>query len=398
MEEEADLSEHAAVLSSCLAVVGKLRRKGVITADEEKRARAYLQLHEKPWPNQPDIADGATLYLDDLAITYFLHLGLLGKLKAAGLTAVASPRELSDVDALISYERISEEVKDVIERIRISLNSRIESGHVRVSGRRNVYKGETKSIPEHPSFGILALVPQCDVAIIDDRFLNQHANIDSGSTQVPIISTLDLLDALVVDGNLSDEDRLEHRTRLRRAGYFFVPVTVEELDRCLKESTFSKGEIVETAELKAIRESVLRVRMSAWLRLPEETPWLDGTLKAFIHVLRNLWRDKADIGEVTALSNWIVEQIDVRGWAHSLAPESADNVVRIRRAAHILLLLTSPIGVQQSVVDAYWNWVEERVLAPIEEQFPEVYEWLVDWYRSHVDEIAKTQLSTEGDS
>jgi len=398
MEEEADLSAHAAVLSSCLAVVEKLRQKGQITADEEKWARAYLQLHEKPWPSQPDIADGATLYLDDLAISYLLHLGLLGKLKAAGLTAVASPREVSEVDALISYERISEEVKDVIERIRASLNSRIESGHVGVSGRRNFDEVEEKAIPEHPTLGIIALAPHCDVAIIDDRFLNQHANIDSGGAQTPICSTLDLLDALVEAGVLSDDDRLEHRTRLRRAGYFFVPVSVDELERCLRESTVAGGKVVETAELKAIRESVLRVRMSDWLRLPEEAPWLDGTLKAFVRVLRNLWVDGADIEEITSRSKWLVEQIDVRGWAHSLVPENADNVVRIGRAAFILLLLTPPTGAQQSVVDAYWNWMEERVLAPIQEQFPEVYEWLVDWHRSHVAEVAETQLSEGDDS
>lgn len=393
MEEEADLSAHAAVLSSCLAVVQKLRQKGAITADEEKRARAYLQLHEKPWPNQPEIADGATLYLDDLAISYLQHLGLLGKFKAAGLTAVASPRELSEADALISYERISEEVQDVIERIRASLNSRIESGHVRVGGRRNFDELETKSLPEHPSVGILALAPQCDVSIIDDRFLNQHMNIDSGGALAPVISTLDLLDALVASSVISNDDHLEYRTRLRRAGYFFVPVSVEELERCLRGSTIAKGEVVETAELKAVRESVLRVRMSDWLRLPEEAPWLDGTLKAFVRVLRNLWGDGADINEVTVRSDWLIKQIDVRGWAHSIVPESADNVVRIGRAAHILLLLTPPTGVQQSVMDAYWNWVEERILAPIQEQFPEVYEWLVDWYRNHIAEMAGIQLS-----
>jgi hypothetical protein len=398
MEEEADLSGHATVLSSCLAVVEKLRQKGQITADEEKRARTYLQLHEKPWPNQPDIADGATLYLDDLAISYLLHLGLLGKLKAAGLTTVASPRKVSETDALISYGRISEEVKDVIERIRASLNSRIESGHVKVSGRRNFDEFEEQSIPEHPSVGILALAPHCDVAIIDDRFLNQHANIDSGGAQAPVFSILDLLDALVAAGVLSDDDRLEHRTRLRRAGYFFVPVSVEELERCLRESTVADGDVVETAELKVIRESVLRVRMSDWLRLPEEAPWLDGTLKAFVRVLRNLWVGGADIEEVTARSNWLVERIDVRGWAHSLVPENADSVVRIGRAAHILLLLAPPTGVQQSVVDAYWNWVEERILAPIQEQFPEVYQWLVDWHRSHIAEMAETQLSGGDDS
>lgn len=396
MEEEADLSAHAVVLSSCLSVVEKLRQKGAITAVEEKRARAYLQLQEKPWPNQPDIADGATMYLDDLAISYLLHLGLLGKLKGAGLTAVASPRVVSKADSLISYERISEEVKDVIERVRASLNSRIGSGQVRVSRMHKFDEFAEKSIPEHPSVGILALAPNCDVSIIDDRFINQHANIDSDGSQASVFSTLDLMDALVAVGVLTEDDRLDHRTRLRRAGYFFVPVTVDELERCLRESTVADGNVVETAELKAIRESVLRVRMSDWLQLPEEAPWLDATLKALVRVLRILWVDGADIEEITIRSNWLVDQIDVRGWAHRLVPESADNFVRIGHAAHILLLLTPPTGVQQSVADAYWNWVEDRILVPIKEQFPEVYEWLVDWHRSHVAELVETQLS-EGD-
>ena len=393
MEEEADLSAHVAVLSSCQAVVEKLRQKGQLTADEYKRACAYLQLQEKPWPNQPDIADGATLYLDDLAILYLLHLGLLEKLKMAGLTAVASPRELSDADALISYERISVEVRDVIERIRASLNLRIESGQVRVSRRHSFDEFEEKYVSEHPTVGILALARQCDVAIIDDRFLNQHVNIDSGGAQTPVFSTLDLLDALVADGVLSDGDRLEHRTRLRRAGYFFVPVTEGELDRCLKESDVAFGDVVETAELKAIRESVLRVRMSDWLRLPEEAPWLDGTLKAFVCVLRNLWVEGADIEQITARSNWLVEHIDVRGWTHRLVPENADRVVRIGHARYLLMLLAPLNGVQRSIMEAYWNWVEERILVPLQEQFPEVYEWLVDWYRRRVADLAETDPS-----
>lgn len=394
--EEADLSAHAAVLSSCLAVVEKLRQKGQLTVNEEKRARAYLQLHEQPWPKQPDIADGATMYLDDLAISYLQHLGLLGKFKAAGLTAVVSPTELSEADALISYERTSSEVKDVIERIRASLNSRIESGHVRVSCRHDFDDLEMKFIQEHPTAGIVALAPQCDVSIIDDRFFNLHATIDSGGSQSPILSTLDLLDALVASGVLSNDDRLEHRTRLRRAGYFFVPVNVDELERCLKGTSVAKGGVVETAELKAIRESVLRVRMSDWLQLPLEALWLDETLKAFIRVLRNQWADGADLEEITARSNWLFKQVDIQGWAHSLDPENADAVVRMGRAVHILLLLAPLNDVQQRVVNAYWNWVEERILAPLQEQFPEVYEWLVDRQRNVVAQVAETHFSERG--
>ena len=53
MKEEADLTAHATVLSSCQSIVDKLWHKGQITESEAQEARAYLQLHEKPWPNQP---------------------------------------------------------------------------------------------------------------------------------------------------------------------------------------------------------------------------------------------------------------------------------------------------------------------------------------------------------
>ncbi|MBT3013593.1 MAG: HNH endonuclease [Candidatus Thiodiazotropha sp. (ex Lucina pensylvanica)] len=389
MQEEADLSAHADVLSSCLAVVEKLRQNGQLTADEEKKARAYLQLHEQPWPNQPEITDGAILYLDDLTISYFQQLDLLNKLKSAGLTAVISQRTLSDANDLIAYESITGDVMDAVERIRVSLNSRIESGCVRVSRRYNFYEEETKSISEHPSVGILPLVSQCDVFISDDRFINQHAEIDIGGAQAPVFTTLDLLDALVVAGVISDGDRLELRTKLRLAGYFFVPIGEEELVQCLNGSAVVNEMTVETAELKAIRESVLHARMSNWLQLPEELPWLDGTLKTYLHVLKKLWVDSEDMDMIIARSNWLVKQLDIRGWAHSLVPDNADNVVRLGRAAHILMLLTPPTDVQKSITDAYWNWVEEKVLVPIQEQFPKVYEWLVDWYRSYITKVAE---------
>lgn len=394
MQEEADLSSHAAALSSCLAIVSKLRQRGQITGEEEKRARAYLQLHERPWPNQPEISDGAILYLDDLAITYLLHLGMLGKLKPAGLRAVASPREVAEANALIAYKGISEGVKEAIERVRSALSARIESGQVKV-GRRHNPDEDDDTVSEHPTVGIIALAPYCDAAISDDRLINQHEHIDGEDAQAPIFSTLDLLDALVAASVISADERLEYRTKLRRAGYFFMPVSDEELECYLDASTVKDGTVIEKAELKAVRESVLRVRMSDWLQLPKEAVWLDITLKAYIRVLKRLWKDGADVVAVTARANWIADQVDVRGWAHSLGSENGDNVVRIGRGAHILLLLTPPSGVQQETMDAYWSWMEQRILAPIKEQFPELYDWLVDWYKQRIAEAADDALTDE---
>ena len=150
--------------------------------------------------------------------------------------------------------------------------------------------------------------------------------------------------------------------------------------------------MIETAELKAIRENILRVRMSDWLQLPEEMPWLETTLKAFGRVLKSLWKDDAEVPP-TARSHWIADQIDIRGWAHSFEPENGDNIVRSGRAAEVLLLLTPPSDVSKEVKDAYWNWAEDRILAPIKEQFPDLYGWIVKWQREEIAKIAEMELT-----
>ena len=396
MQEEADLNAHAAVLSSCQSVVEKLREKGQLTVEEEKRSRTFLQVQEKPWPNQPAITDGAILFLDDLAITYFLHIGILEKLKAAGFRPIAPPRTVSEADQLISYEGISDSVGDALERIRSALSSRIESGKIKVGRRRNVEDSDEKSISEHPSVGVIALASSCDAIVSDDRFINQHANIGDVGSQVPLFSTLDLLDALTSAGTITLDDQLEYRTRLRRAGYFFVPVEENELTTHLSDSRIRDGTVIETAELKAIRENILRVRISDWLQVPKEAPWLSTTLGVFIRTLKALWVADTDLSGVTARSNWLLDRLDIRGWVHSLGPDNEDNLVKSGRGMPILMLLILPFDAPQKVRDAYWDWVEDRVLLPLKEQYPDLYARIVDQYERRISEIADFELEEGG--
>ncbi|MDL1985336.1 MAG: HNH endonuclease [Deltaproteobacteria bacterium] len=396
MEEEADLMAHASIVSSCQSIVNKLRQKGQITAAEEKKAHSYLQLHEKPWPAQPEITDGAVLYLDDLAVTYFLHLGILEKLKAAGFRTILSPRGVSEANQLISYERISSQANDAIERIRSTISSGIES--IKVATGRSIRSDQVKDSPitEHPTLSIVTLATHCDAVITDDRFINQHANIDDGKGPIPIFTTLDLIDQFASDGTITTERWLEARTFLRRAGYFFVPVSGEELQCHLKASAVVEGKVIEAAELKAIRENILRVRMCRWLQLPKEAFWLDSLLKTFIRVLKGQWSTGTDISNIVARSNWIMDQIDVRRWAHCLGEEGDDNLVKIGHGAHILLLLSPPTDASPEFKDEYWAWIEERALAPIKEQDSDLYFWILARTREQIAEVADMDLTGEG--
>ena len=397
MEEEADLTAHATVLSSCQPIVDKLRRKGQLTANEAQKARTYLQFQEKPWPNQPEIADRAVLYLDDVAVKYFLHLGILGKLQSADFKSVVSPRVVSEIDQLISYERISGETKDAIERIRSAVSSRIESKKIKVGRLTNTDPSVDRSISEHPTATLFHLAKYCDAIITDDRFLNQHANFGDGDTPKPIFSTLDVIDTLASTGTKTADERLEYRTRLRQAGYFLVPVNEDELAHHLAASTVEDNKVAETAELKAIRENILCVRMIAWLQIPKEELWLGTILEVFIRALRSLWKTGADFSITRARSNWIMDQIDVRGWVHRFGKEDAYDFVKTGRGEYILSVLKPLVGVSQEVKCEYWNWAEEEVLAPIKEQYPDLYLDLVKWYRRLIANTADMDI-TEGET
>ncbi|MDE2734741.1 MAG: HNH endonuclease [Gemmatimonadota bacterium] len=395
MQEEADLTEYATVLSSCQSIVDKLRQKGHITTSEEKKARAYLKLHEKPWPKQPEIADGAILYLDYLAVDYFLHLGILEKLQTAGFKAIISPIKQSETNQLISYESISGKAKNVIERIRSVVNSRIELGKIKVGKLTNANPSADQSISEHPTAGVFSLMKDCNAIVTDDRFLNQHANFGAGDSFMPIFSTLDLIDMLVSTDSKTNEERMEYRTRLRQAGYIFIPVSETELAHHLNASTVEDGKVVETAELKAIKENILCIRMRTWLQLPKETPWLNTSLIAFIRVMKRLWKAGANFSDVRVLSDWIMAQIDIRGWEHSFGKEHGDNIIKTGHGAYILLVLTPPDDVSQQVKGEYWSWVEEMILTSIKEQSPNLYSWIIEEQRRLIARASDMDIINE---
>jgi len=265
MEEEADLTPYELCLCSCQAVVDALRLKGMITAAEEQRALSYLKLHERRWPSEPQIRDGATLYLDDLSTTYLRTVGLLGKLKGAGFTAYVT-KSLDDQDnQLLAYESFAEEQLTTIESIRAVLTSALADGRV-----------ETIASPDRDSedaqlqaqLNFLDTDKQVDAFVVDDRFVNRYLHMTRGDQQTPILTSLDVVEHLVASGDLSLDDGREHRTNLRRSGYAFVPVLEAEIAHHLMHAPLDNGVLVETAELRAIREAAQRLRLAKVLQVP----------------------------------------------------------------------------------------------------------------------------------
>ena len=399
MEEEADLTGHEHVLCSCGSVIDKLREKGSITDATRRKARDYMRIHEKDWPHLPEIADGAVLYLDNSSVIHFLYLGVLEELRAAGFRpvvfpgTVVSPGTVSEADELISYENISGEVSKVIEIIRDVLSSRIKSGRVRLARHFITNEGDDPLLRRHPIGDVFSLTGDCDAVIVDDRCINQHANIRNDGIQVPVFTTLDVIDELVSSDSITQKDRLEHRARLRRAGYLFVPVTQHELEHHLAASAVRKGKVVETLELKAIRENILCIQMGSWLQLPKEYFWEDAFLTAFVLTLKGLWSADADLPNARAFSEWIIESVDVLGWIQNLADRNKDGMNPTELETRGIRALIISTSVSPEVLEDYWAWVEDQILAGMKQQRPELYSRILEQYKESTPKLVEMELA-----
>ncbi|MES0039005.1 hypothetical protein NKJ74_27715 [Mesorhizobium sp. M0046] len=328
MNETADLAAYSDHLCSCLSIVEKLWQKGQLTASQRERAQMYLRQNEQHWPKEPTISDGAILYLDSLAVNYLQRVDALPKLKEAGFEAFVSRDESQDLSALLKYDSIAKKAESIVEKLRSSLAFGISSKKIKLGPLPNIERRGMDDFRIHPTVSILDVAPLCDAAVVDDRFINQHQTLEVSGAVVPIVTSVEVLDALLERDFIKRNDFLEYRTTLRKSGFTFMAVKSDELKEHLLAADVVEGELRETADLKAIREIILQNRMSAALVLPKETAWLAELQKCIAETLRVQWTDGADIGGTIARSNWLLELLDIRGWSQSSGFEGGRALAR----------------------------------------------------------------------
>lgn len=398
MDEEADLLPYYPYICSCLAVVKKLKQKGQLTAVEERRAQSYLNLNEREWPSEPIISDGAVLYLDDLSVTYLQHVGVLEKLQAGGFEVYVSSQEIKEVNSLLGYEQISSEVVRIIESVRSVISAGIKTGNVKVGQMpQKIEANETMQLMHHPTFAVCQLSKDVEAVIVDDRFINQHCQIPDAA-HTPVLTTFDLLESLHLSEAITSEQKFEYRTSLRRAGYIFVPITMDELQYYLSNTEVIVGALVETAELKAIRENLLSIRMSHFLQLPNEALWISSIMQVFSHTLKAQWSPEIDIEKANARSEWLLKQLDLRGWAHCFSGEGGMNILVNGYGTQIMALLFPPSDVPLEIEEKYLAWVEEAILAKLRENDSEIYDFLVARANELITNSVDSPFSEEPDN
>ena len=161
----------------------------------------------------------------------------------------------------------------------------------------------------------------------------------------------------------------------------------------MDNAPLADGAVVETAELRAIREALLKARMSKMLQIPIEVPWLHRSMNAIGRSIKRLWQLKSDHKEAAAYAQWLVDLLDVRGWAASAIPGNERGFALYAHASQILQLMSAPNDVSNNVRDAYYDWVDEYLVKDIKDTEPEVFAWLVDRARELIAHSAQTAIN-----
>ena len=393
LDQEADLSDYSNLIAGCKAVVSALSRNGKITDRQERLANEYLSQQEQPWSHEVEIEDDAVLYLDQLAITYLAQCNLLDQLAEAGFKLIISEAAAREADWLVKNREDRDYATNLIEKIRSTLRYALDSHLVEIGQCRYSTAADGHWMLYQPSMDLFPIAHRCQAVVSDDRFCNRHKELHIAGCKVPICSSLDLLDLLLEREKISERDRLDHRHILRDFGYAFVPISDVEIYSQLCKSPVDGERIFETAELKTLRKYVLFVRMTQWLQHPSENLWLDSLLVAIIGSLQRIWQDTSSDRHIELRSDWILDLADCCGWIHLSDENGRHRFTEADYATWVSALIRISDNLTDNRRGGYLDWIEERVLRPLEEYHSGVYRRVLrqqmDWTMNLIDSAAK---------
>ena len=378
-EIEVDLTKYRSHLISCTQLIKKIKDLAVITEAQCVKALNYLRQHEKEWPNDLELPEGATLFLNSLSISYLITVDMLEKLSEAGFNLYVYKGKHERSKMLINYDLVISDAESRLENIRRLFFDGINSGKVILAempptrGHSNTEENRLSQQLEE-FFEALKI---CDAALVDDRFMNQHANFVVDEKSIPIFTTLDYLENLCHGGLISTEEKLDYRALLRESGFAFIPISSQELDYHINQSVLVAGEFKPSRQLRLLKENFSSLKISGLVQLPRDGQWLSETMKKFSRAIMDQW--SADIAPelCRSRSEWIYDLMEFRGWAQSHDEKVDGGIAYFGEVLKISLILIVPESISPEKKEEYKAWLDEFVLTPLKNVDPYSYKHLI---------------------
>ncbi|HHD7737072.1 TPA: hypothetical protein ACOWQJ_001271 [Providencia rettgeri] len=388
-EIEADVSKYCECLISSSQLILKIKEMGIITESECKYALSYLNSHEKSWPKDIQIKDGAKLFIDSLSVTYLMTIDMLDKISDAGFEIYVLNDTYNKYKILINYETIITESALKIEHLRALFFSGISNGRIILSempsNRINTDLDENKSaliISE-----ILESLNISDAILIDDRYICKHKKFSINERDVPIFTSLNFIETLFHKGIITIEQKFEYRTSLRELGFEFITITSEELEYHLEQADIVNCQLKPTKHLRLIEENLALIRINGLVKLPRDAQWLLKILRVISTVIKNLWSMDISIEICRARSCWLYKLMGYREWAQAHHVRTDEGIAYSGEVLEINSLLIAEKSLSRERKIAYNEWLDDFILEPLKDTDPTSFKSLVDSTKNQIRNI-----------
>jgi hypothetical protein len=384
---DADVSAYFDRLADMHSLLDELKGQGVIDQATETTSKQYFDMQDKGWPSTARPTAARPLYVDGLALVYLDTVHLLDAVLSTFKDVYIDASTEQEATALIEHDRHTNEVLQVIDAIRDTIRKANAKNKIIFAPRRVADQDDADDEGfELSTLNLIANLMGAEAVALDDRSLNKEPFVqDQGRYRAKIVTTLDIIEELHARHAISDDERRTLRHRLRNAGAGLIPVDTEEIVLAALRSKDA-----ESAEMKAIKESVLLARVAELPRFPAEVPWFASAMIAIKNAVTEIWEREPDHARAAELANAVLDlRLNPEDWVsrwEGAPPPNWLETVRIVIIAGIAL----PVELaSDELVKAYNGWLEQHVLGPLRLRSPKSYEALVAYVRNFVDAISK---------
>lgn len=218
-----------------------------------------------------------------------------------------------------------------------------------------------------------------DVVWIDDRFASAYSH----GRGAPIVGIVEVAKKLLASGAIDQNLYYNTLLRLRSANVHFLPITSNEVRHFLKRTTSPSGQLVETAELRTLRQATATSLLMGTILQKPGTPEIQNPVgeanyvlsltREIIDAIVKVWEIESDLSKAQAQAEWLyanlflptVAMLEIANLPH--ANEDLNYLVAINLAGLICQGLTLPSGSTSASAtprQAYLEWLSNRVLQP----------------------------------
>jgi hypothetical protein len=384
-QREADMSPYSGRLSDMHALLQSLRDLGAVDQATESAADKYFRLQDRGWSWTTRLEKTRPLYLDDVAVSYLQTTNLLETVIRVFDAVYVGSDIQEEAIGIIEMERQSTEILRILDDIRDAIIKADETGKILFGPRAPTAETDDRELS---TMHLLADLSRADAVVFDDRSLNKNPYAtDRSGHNARTLTSLDLIEELVQRGGITQAERQSYRHRLRTAGAALVPLDSDEVyAAAMRSGTY------ESAELRAMRESITLAGLREIPRFPGEIPWYLLLNRSIKGALTKVWSAQGDSERVEALADAIFSLQPnavnwVSRWEGSPPPRWVEAANRVMVAS-----LAFPVELaDKEVIQRYHRWLDAQVLQEIRDNDPSRYQGIVEQIRSFILGVAEAK-------